>query len=93
MLELPVKPACAWKAAGARRHVRLAWAVMDVTAEGDLPTLRRWLDGVEDHPLRWFFKSRRREPLPPGAVYAWWRNPILTPIEETLVLLEAMPLR
>lgn len=62
---------------------------MDVTAEGDLPTLRRWLDGVEDHPLRWFFKSRRREPLPPGAVYAWWRNPILTPIEETLVLLEA----
>jgi hypothetical protein len=23
---------------------------MDVTAEGDLPTLRRWLDGVENHP-------------------------------------------
>jgi hypothetical protein len=62
---------------------------MDVTAEGDLPTLRRWLDGVENHPLRWFFKSRRREPLPPGVVYAWWRNPILIPIEETLVLLEA----
>jgi hypothetical protein len=35
------------------------------------------------------FKSRRDTPRPPNTVYAWWRNPILVAMEETLAILEA----
>lgn len=34
---------------------------------GDLPVLRNWLEGRDDHPLRWFFQSRRETPRPPNA--------------------------
>src|SRR5207248_10640475 len=36
-----------------------------------------------------FFKSRRDTPRPPNTVYAWWRNPIMVAMEETLAILEA----
>lgn len=52
----------------------------------DLPTLRQWLDGLDDHPLLWFFEPRRE--LHPMVEYAWWRNPILMAVEETLLHLE-----
>jgi hypothetical protein len=69
----------------------VAFAIRSVTTStrGDLPVLRSWLEGVGDHPLRWFFKSRRDTPRPPNTVYAWWRNPILVAMEETLAILEA----
>jgi hypothetical protein len=56
-------------------------------ADGDLPVLRSWLKGTKDHPLHCFFRSRRTRSVP-GVAYAWWRNPILVAIEETLELLE-----
>lgn len=62
---------------------------MTTPTRGDLPVLRNWLEGVGDHPLRWFFQSRRDTPRPPNTVYAWWRNPILIAMEETLAILEA----
>ncbi|MFP1624182.1 hypothetical protein ACLB9X_02965 [Streptomyces sp. 5K101] len=56
--------------------------------DGDLPFLRHWLEGVQAHPLRWYFESRRPN-LHPSVVFAWWRNPILRAVEETLAILEA----
>jgi hypothetical protein len=55
---------------------------------GDLPNLRRWLDGIAEHPLLPYFESRRPNRIP-GVVYAWWRNPILVAVEEMLAILEA----
>lgn len=63
--------------------------VVTAPTHGDLPVLRNWLEGRDDHPLRWLFQSRRETPRPPNAVYAWWRNPILVAMEETLAILEA----
>lgn len=57
--------------------------------EGELPILRKWLEKREDHPLRWYFQGCRDTPRQPNAVYAWWRNPILVAMEETLTILEA----
>jgi hypothetical protein len=59
-----------------------------VPTRSDLPVLQNWLEGVGDHPLRWFFQSRRQAPRPPNTVYAWWRNPILVAMEEILAILE-----
>ncbi|GAB3003256.1 hypothetical protein GCM10023080_081230 [Streptomyces pseudoechinosporeus] len=55
---------------------------------GDLPVLRRWLGGLKEHPLLWYFESRRPG-LHPSVTYAWWRNPILVAVEQTLTILEA----
>ncbi len=59
-------------------------------SHGDLPALQNWFEGRDDHPLRWFFQSRRKTSRPPNAAYAWWRNPILVAMEETLAILEAV---
>jgi hypothetical protein len=56
---------------------------------GNLPVLRNWLEWIGDHSLRWFFQSRRDTPRPPNTAYAWWRNPILVAMEDTLAILEA----
>jgi hypothetical protein len=61
---------------------------VDGRDEQGLPVLQQWLDGVGAHPLRWYFESRRPN-RHPGVVYAWWHNPILVAVEETLVALEA----
>lgn len=59
-------------------------------SEDDLPVLSRWMDGASPtHPLRWYFKAAEECPSRyQGAVREWWRNPILTAIEETLAILE-----
>ncbi|MCX4481553.1 hypothetical protein OOK44_34805 [Streptomyces cellulosae] len=56
-------------------------------SSGDLPVLRRWLDGASSHPLRWYFEYRRPG-LHPSVVVAWWNNPILVAVEQTLTILE-----
>lgn len=56
-------------------------------SNGDLPVLRRWLDAAKPHPLRWYFEYRRPG-LHPGVIAAWWNNPILVAVEQTLTILE-----
>ncbi|WP_238008920.1 hypothetical protein KZZ52_45270 [Dactylosporangium sp. AC04546] len=57
---------------------------MDRDAGGDLPTLRQWLHGIDDHLLRWSFADRHDEPL-----HRWWHDPVLVAMDETLAILEA----
>lgn len=51
----------------------------------DLPVLRRWMGDTPGHPLR---SQIERPSRYPGVVRAWWRDPVLTTVEEMLVILE-----
>ncbi|MEW1773511.1 GNAT family N-acetyltransferase [Streptomyces sp. NPDC086777] len=58
---------------------------MNSASEGRLPVLRRWMGDGQTHPLR---VHMDRPSKYPGIIHAWWRDPVLTCLEETLVLLE-----
>ncbi|MET7396000.1 hypothetical protein ABZS66_21155 [Dactylosporangium sp. NPDC005572] len=62
---------------------------MERAENEDLPTLSRWLDGIDEHPLLWFFEHRVEGFVPPGAGYDWWNDPVLIVVEQTLEILEA----
>ncbi|GGM42565.1 hypothetical protein ACFFX1_49570 [Dactylosporangium sucinum] len=54
---------------------------MDEDAGGGLPTLQRWLHGIDDHVLRRCFVDRN--------AHRWWGDPVLVALDETLAILEA----
>ncbi|MFI9610950.1 hypothetical protein ACIHCM_04500 [Streptomyces sp. NPDC052023] len=58
---------------------------MSTSSQGYLPVLRRWMGDGPTHPLR---SNVDRPSRHPGITHAWWRDPVLTCLEETLVLLE-----
>lgn len=76
------------KAVAGKGHRLYGWHVTD-DARDDLPTLCAWLGGVDDHPLRWFFRSRRPEPSLAEVVHAWWQDPHLVTMDETLSILDS----
>jgi hypothetical protein len=53
-----------------------------------LPTLRSWMAGLSGHPLHQLTGPPVHLVIPEGVTYRWWRDPVLTILDDMLGVLE-----
>lgn len=54
-----------------------------------VPNLRAWLVDRPDHPIMTFFQPPDGLVIPEGSTWLWWKDPVLTTVDEIICVLES----